>query len=1107
MIRIRVAALLLTLVTACLSQTNRGYYRDPSIHGNQIVFTSENDLWIVGLDGGAARRLTSHPGRESHAAFSPDGATIAFSANYEGPTEVYSMPAGGGLPVRRTFDGDAIVVGWTPDGKILYATAGYATLPSAQLVTIDSANHVELVPLSQAADGAYDVTGKTLYFTRQQFQGSQAKRYQGGTAQNIWKYTAGREAVPLSTDHPGTSKAPMWWKHRVYFLTDRDGFMNLWSMDEDGKDLKQLTHHQGWDADTPSLSEGRIVYKLGADLRLYDVASSTDKAIPIELTSDFDRLREHWISKPSEYGTSAHVSHDGDRLVLTSRGRVFVAPAKQGRLVDATGRKPARIRDARLTADGKSLIALSTETGEVELWKMPANGAGAATPLTSDGHVLRWEAIPSPDGNWIVHQDKDDELWLLDAASHAQKKIMASLASDNGSPVFADVRWSPDSKWLTFATESPNLNNRIYLYSIETGSLTPLTTDRYNSGSAAWSPDGKWIYFLSNRSLKSVVESPWGARQPDPYFDRTFKIYEMALRKGQRSPFEPADELHPDKPEEPPKPPAADKPAAKDDKPKDDKKEADKKPEPAKVEIDLDGIAARITEVPAPPGNYDRLTAAAKRLCWVDADPGNREKNTLACLDIANKGDKPETLMEGIREYELSGDGKKIMARKQDDFYILDAAVKGDALKAPKTLEDAKVDLKDWTFAVIPADEFHEMFLDAWRLHRDYFYDRKMNGIDWPSMRKKYLPLVDRARDRDELNDVIAQMVSELSALHTFVFGGDVRKGPDQIKLALLGARLERDPKAGGYVVQHVYRSDPDRPDKRSPLARPGVEISDGDVILAVNGRDPLAAAGLGELLRNQAGKQVLLRVKSKDKNEPRDVIVKPLNHDEDFDLRYSEWEYTRRTIVEQKGAGQLGYVHLRAMGSGDIAQWAENYYPVFDRQGLIIDVRHNGGGNIDSWILGKLMRPAWFYWQPRVGRPTWNMQYAFRGYLVVLCDEWTASDGEAFSEGFHRLKLGKVIGTRTWGGEIWLSFSNELADKGIASAAEMGVYGPEGKWLIEGHGVDPDMTVDNLPHATFEGQDAQLDAAILYLQDLIKEKPVKMPPAPGYPDKTWRSQ
>jgi tricorn protease len=1096
---IRAIVLFVTFVSAAWAQSN-GYYRYPTIHGGQVAFTSEGDLWVVGVEGGTARRLTSHPGEEAHAAFSPDGQTIAYSADYEGPTEIYTISASGGLPARRTFDGSsAVVVGWTPDAKILYATRRFSTLPDSQLATIDAQNRVELIPLSQAADGVFEPTGKTLFFTRLRFQGSQAKRYQGGTAQKLWKYAEGREAVPLTADFDGTSKAPMWWKGRVYFLSDRDGSMNLWSMDENGKGLKQLTHHQGWDADTPSLSEGRIVYKLGADLRLYDIAAATDKAMAITLTSDFDNLRERWVKQPSDYGTSAHISQDGDRLVLTSRGKVFVAPAKQGRLVEATERKPARVRDARLTADGKSLIALSTVSGEVELWILPANGVGEGKQLTTDGKVLRWEAIPSPDGKWIAHQDKDNQLWILETATKAQKKVLTADASGNSSPAFSEVRWSPDSRWLTFSMDAPNQFGRVYLYGVEKGALTPLTTDRYNSLSACWSADGKWIYFLSDRALKSVVQSPWGARQPDPYFDRTFKIYQLALRKGLRSPFDPPDELHPDKPEEPPKPATSDKTSA-------DKKDAEKKPEPVKVEIDLDGIAARISEVPAPPGNYNELTAAGKRLCWLDYDPASNDKTALACLDIANKGEKPETLMDGVRDYELSGDGKKLLIRKQNDYYILDSAVKADALKTPKTLEDAKVDLKDWTFAVIPTDEFHEMFLDAWRLHRDYFYDRKMNGSDWRAVREKYLPLVDRVRDRDELSDLLAQMVSELSALHTFVFGGDVRKGPDQVKLATLGARLERDPSTGGYVVKHIYQSDPDRPDKRSPLARPGVEMSEGDVILSVNGREVGAsAAGVAELLRNEAGKQVLLRVRTPGKSEPRDAIVKPLNMDEDGDLRYHEWEYTRRTMVEQKGAGQLGYVHLRAMGRDDIAEWAENYYPVFDRQGLIIDVRHNGGGNIDSWILGKLLRQAWFFWQPRVGRPSWNMQYAFRGHMVLLCDEWTGSDGEAFAEGFRRLKLGKLIGTRTWGGEIWLSGGNQLADHGIATAAEMGVYGPEGKWLIEGHGVDPDMVVDNLPHASFNGQDAQLDAAILYLQDMIREKPVKLPAAPDYPDKTWR--
>jgi tricorn protease len=563
------------------------------------------------------------------------------------------------------------------------------------------------------------------------------------------------------------------------------------------------------------------------------------------------------------------------------------------------------------------------------------------------------------------------------------------------------------------------------------------------------------------------------------------KIYEIALKKAQRSPFEPPDELHPETPE-PPKDPA--KPAG-----------SPTSTPPPVIDIDLDGIAGRISEVPVAPGNYRSLAVAGKRLCWLDVDRGEPEKTTLQCKDIDNKGEKPETLSEGVSRFEFSGDGKKMLVQKRNDLFVYDAAIKEAALKTPKTVADAQVNLKDWTFSVIPADEFRELFLEAWRLHRDYFYDRNMHGTDWASVKEKYMTLTMRVRDRQELNDLIAQMVSELGALHTFVGGGDLRRSNDQIGLAALGAELDRDESSGGYVVRRIYQHDPDRPDLASPLARPGVNVSTGETIVAVDGRSALAASGIGELLRNRAGRQVALSVKPKDGTENRTLIVKPLSVGEDANLRYHAWEYSRRVAVEKEGGGQLGYVHLRAMGPNDIAQWAEQFYPIFNREGLIIDVRHNNGGNIDSWLLSKLLRKAWFYWQSRVGKPYWNMQYAFRGHIVVLCDERTASDGEAFAEGFRRLGLGKIIGKRTWGGEIWLSASNTLPDRGIATAAESGVFA-DGKWLIEGHGVDPDIVVDNLPHATFQGKDAQLDAAVAYLKKLIREKPITTPHAPAYP-------
>ncbi len=1091
--------IVVSLAVSAQAQHSRGYYRSPAIHGDSIVFTSEGDLWSVQSQGGVARRLTSHPAQEFLASFSPDGRTIAFTAHYEGPADIYTMPAAGGLPVRRTFTGDASMVGWTSDGKILFQTRRFSTLPDGQLATVDATNRIESIPLSQAAQGTYDKSGN-LYFTRLTFQGSQAKRYQGGTAQKIWKYAEGApEAVPLTAGYAGTSKEAMWWNGRVYFLTDRDGTMNLWSMNEAGGDLKQHTRHQGWDIKTASIGTGRIVYQHGADLRLYDIASNTDKAVPIELSSDFDNLREHWIKAPADYLTNAHIAPDGSKVSLVSRGRAFVAPVKAGRFVEVPAAKPGRIRDARFSGGADSLLLLSTESGEVELWKAPANGVGAMTQLTRDGTVLRWEGIPSPDGKYIAHQNKDNELWLLETATGNNRKI-AESGYDNYGAQFDEVRWSPDSQWLLFDNTGANGLAQVRLYNIASGTNTAITTDRYDNHGASWSADGKWIYFLSDRSLRSVTSSPWGSRQPDPYFDKPFKLYALALKAGQRSPFEPADEFHPDKKDE--KKAEEKKPEDKDKK---DAKPEEKSDGKVKVEIELTGITSRLYEVPVPAGNYSELSAAGERLCWRDRNDG---KANLQCLDVNNKPDnKPDTLMEDVRGFEVSADGKKMLISKGKDLFVVDAAAKGAALKDPKALGDSQVDLKNWTFSVLPVNEFRESFYDAWRLHRDYFYDRKMHGVDWKAMRDKYGELLDRVRDRDELNDLLASMVSELSALHTFVFGGDVRKGTDQVDIATLGARLDRDDAAGGYRVAHIYRSDPDRPDRAAPLSRPGVDMAEGDVITQINGRDVLSAGDAAELLRNQAGRQTLIHVKPQGKPDARDVIVKPISSDQERGLRYHEWEFTRRLKVDELSAGKIGYVHLRAMGQNDINQWVEEYTPVFTRQGLIIDVRHNNGGNIDSWILGKLLRKAWMYWQPRVGIPTWNMQNAFRGHLVVLCDEWTASDGEAFAEGFKRLGLGKVIGTRTWGGEIWLSGSNVLADNGVATAAETGVYGPERKWLIEGHGVEPDIEVDNLPHATFEGKDAQLEAAIRHLQQLIKDKPVPDVPVPDYPDKTWKSK
>jgi len=1101
-----VLLLVIPLNAGDTASTRPGFYRYPTIHGDTIIFTAEGDLWSVSVKGGQAHRLTSNPGEEGRAAISPDGTTVAFSAEYEGPLDVYSMPVDGGLPQRRTWDAPAVVVGWTPDGRVLYRTRRYSTLPDVKLVAVDSDGRREVIPLSQAADGSFTPDGKTLFFTRLPWQGSNTKRYQGGEVENIWRYDSGAEAVPLTADYAGTSRNPMFWKGRVYFLSDRDGTMNVFSMDPQGHDVKQLTHHSGFDVQSASLSEGRIVYQCGADLWLYDLNSNQDGVIPITLVSDFDQLRDHWVKKPLEYLTMAHIAPDGSAAVFTARGEIFTLPAAaSGRIVKVAGAPGIRYREARYTPDGKSIIAISTESGETEFWKYPANGSGKPEQLTNGAKVLRWDGVPSPDGHWLAHRDKDQQLWLFDLKAKTQKKIAQSLNDD-----FSDLTWSPDSQWLAYVESADNTFSQIKVLNASSGEIHELTSNRYNSGNPVWSSDGKWLYLLSDRMLKTVIPSPWGARQPDPYFDRSMKVYELALTPGLRSPFALPDELHPDTPPKPDEKKDADTKKAKDEaKPAEEKKPGEEKKlteekKPPVVNIEFTGIASRLNEIPVPPGNYSDLEGTEKRLCWMDRTGEAPPKRNLQCVDIANKGEAPETIWADVRGFEISQDRKKILIWKGEDFYILDSDAKASTIADAKVLGKAKVDMSRWTIMTNPRAEFREMFLDAWRLERDFFYDRNMHGVDWPKVRDRYLPLVDRVSDRAELSNVIAQMVSELSALHIFVVGGEFRKPVDQVDIASLGALLRRDEKAGGYSVQHIYMHDPDLPNLAPPLARPDSLVKEGEVIQTIDGEELLSVSDERALLRGKAGRRVMLHVKSAS-GEARDVLVTPVSENEERNLRYSEWEYSRRLKVEADSQGRIGYVHLRAMGSNDIDQWGREFYPVFDREGLIIDVRHNGGGNIDSWILSKLLRKAWFYWQPRVGHPSWNMQYAFRGHVVVLCDQSTGSDGEAFTEGIRRLGLGKIIGTRTWGGEIWLSFNNFLADQGIASAAEMGVYGPEGKWLIEGHGVDPDIVVDNPPHSTFAGGDAQLDAALKYLQEEIRKDPRAVPQHPPYPNKAFK--
>lgn len=1074
-----IISLLLFLPALAGAEGVIGYYRFPALRGDTIVFAAEGDLWTVSVDGGLARRLTTHPGEETRPAISPDGTTLAFSATYEGPEEVYTMPLTGGLPQRRTWARESsMVTGWHPDGRLVYMTNQYATKPNLQMVTLDLEKHTyERVPLAEASEGTYDDAGKGLYFVRPAFHNQVTKRYRGGTARKIWRFDDGAdEAISLTPGYDGESHSPMWWSDRVYFITDRDGTMNIWSMNTEGDDLTQHSRHSGWDVRDASLDDGRIVYQVGADLWLHDLVSGVSRLLSITLASDVDQWRDKWVTDPMTYLTRVAIHPSGESVALTSRGRVFVAPVKQGRLTRVTRDPGVRYRDAMYMPSGDTLLVLSDASGEFEFEQLPSTGVGDRRVLTDDGSILRFAGEPSPDGKWIAYTDQNRDLWLLHIKSGEQKVISTNRQWSG------HIAWAPDSGWLAYVQDAFNSYGQIALYNVHDERLTMVTSDRVNSYNPVWDPAGDWLYFLSDRQLRSLVTGPWGLRQPEPYFDKPVEIYQLALRSGLRSDFRHANELYDDDDDE-----------ENDENKEDDEKDDDDGGEEVdSVVIELVGIEQRLHKVPVPAGNYGRLRVTDEAMFWLARESGPDPKVDLMAFEIGNEEPEAESLVEDVKGYDLSFDGEHLLVHKEDDLFVFDAGT-----SAPKKLADSKVDLKGWTFRIDVREDWRQMFVDAWRMERDYFYDPGMHGVDWDAVRDKYLPLVDRVTTRDELSELIGRAAGELSALHMSVQGGDRRRGSDDIGVADLGAILSRDTSGGGYRIDHIYQSDPDYPDKRSPLADPDLSITEGDVILAVNGVDALSVPHIGVLLRNQAGRQVRLRIQPAG-SDPRDEIVEPIANG--FWLRYGDWRYTRRVEVESKAKGAIGYVHLTAMDGRSLSEWYRQFYPVFDRPGLIIDVRNNWGGNIDSIILEKLLRRAWFYWKGRVGKETWNMQYAFRGHMVVLCDAKTASDGEAFSEGFRRLGLGPVIGKRTWGGEIWLNSANRLTDRGIARVPMWGVYGPEGEWLIEQRGVEPDIEVDNPPHATFGGEDAQLQAAIDYLLARIEEDPREVPPAPPYP-------
>ncbi len=1075
-------AISLTIISLLFSvlvySQQKGYYRTPAINGNTVIFTAEGDLWKYDISNGFTTRLTTDKGLETYPCISPDGKQVVFTGQYEGASELYIMDINGSVPKRITYDYSGNLVqaySWTKDSKLLYRTNAYSSIPSAQIIKLDPATLTkQKIPLWQASYGCYD-DNNTLFFTRFQNQGSKTKRYKGGFIEQVWKFDGSHEATNLTADFDGTSTSPMLYNDRVYFLSDRDGTMNIWSMNKDGKDMKQQTFAKRWDIQSPSINGSRIVYQKGADIYLYDISTSQEKLLDINLVSDFDQRKPKWIKSPVETISQADISPGGNYAAIVSRGRVFVSPAKSDRWQEVSRKSGIRFKEVHFINE-KTLAALSDASGEYEIWRMNADGSDSATQITKNTKTIISSFSVSPDGKYIAYDDKNEVLHIADIATGAVK-----FRYDSAYRGINELVWSPNGRYLSFTQNIANLNSQICIVDTHDMKLLPLTTERMNSYNPSWSVDSNWLFFVSERNIVTQTRSPWGSLQPEPYYTNTENIYAMPLDSAARFPFLQTDSWLADSTFNP----------SINDKQKNKNAKA--------KNINWEYIKTLLYQVPVKSGNIFNAVAMNGYLYWENAssDQNDNSGNKLYALKITeSKKYDPTLVAEGVSDFTPSANRKKLLV-----FFTNKSMAIADADGAKIDADKSKLQLNNWSFVVDPQQDWNQMFNDAWRMMRDYFYDRDLHKVNWQAVHDQYLPLVSRLTDRYELDDLLAQMVGELSALHTFVYGGDQRRADDNIQTGFLGANLTATSK--GLRIDHIYKSDPDYPDFSSPLNRPELQIKEGDIITSVNNMPVKNEPDMDMLLANKVQQPVKLSLIDK-AGKAYDQVVKPCSARDAFTLRYEEWELTNREKVDSMSNNDIGYIHLKAMTGSDMDDFVKQFYPVFNRKGLILDVRDNFGGNIDSWVLEKLMRKAWMYWQSRSGGPTWNMPYAFRGHMVILCDQETSSDGEAITEGFRRLGFGKVIGMRTWGGEIWLSSDNRLVDNGIASAAELGVYGPEGKWLIEGHGVEPDITVDNLPFATFNGKDAQLEYAVDYLKKQIKDNPVDVPQAPPHPDKSF---
>jgi len=1118
--------------------------RFPDIYKNKIAFMYGGDLWLASSDGGVARQITSHPGRELFPKFSPDGKWIAFTAQYDGNFNVYVMPSDGGQPKQLTFyQGSATslsdrmgihneVVTWFPDSKRIVflsrsdASNGWIKRPYS--VSIDG-GLPEPLPMDQGGLASFSPDGTRVAYN-QIFRNFRTwKRYTGGLAQDITIYNLKNNTVDTMVPHTDrVDTFPMWHGNTIYFNSDRgpEHHFNLYSYELNSKQIEQLTHFNEFDVMWPSLGPDAIIFENAGYLYTFDLQSKQPKKLSIYLPGERNQTMKHWTSV-SKNITDFDISPEGKRAVFVARGDVFTAPAKEGSIRNLTHTSGIREKLVSWSPDGRWVAYISDRTGEDEIYIAPNDGMGKEQQITSGYQGFKFQPVWSPDSKKIAWGDKDTRLWYADIT---EKKAVEVDRGKYGE--IQNYSWSPDNKWLAYDKNADNSYSVVNLYSLADRKITPVTTTMTNSFSPIFDPDGKYLYFLSDRDFNEVL----GNIDFEFANPKTTRVYIATLRKDEPSPF-PAlsdeaevKEAKKDEPTPTPVPPSAKKPTKKapkpepedkdKEKPKDqdtdkdkdkdkDKESKDKEKEkPKELRIDLDGIQNRIVALPAEPGVI-RTFAAAKGFIYYStapiqglSGPVPGESSAVHAYDLKER--KNKVLIEEVERFTLSFDGSKLLyeakgSERGHSYGIIDAKPEAQ----PKKVGDGALSLSSMQTEVDPPQEWKQIFNEVWRQERDYFFEAAMNGVDWAKTRDKYAQLLPYVADRYTLTYIMGEMIGELSNSHTYVGGGDY---PDlhPVKVGLLGADFEVDQASGLYRLKKIYPGENWDSQVRSPLTEPGVNVKEGDYLIAVNGRSLRAPQTPYELLANTVNETVTLTVNSKPSEEGvRKVQVKPIA--DEFSLHELNWIESNRKKVDAATNGRVGYVYLPDMGSSGLSQFVKQFFPQTRKEGIIFDVRYNGGGFVDQLIFARLRRTLAAMQSARNWESAPIPFPVFHGYMACITNHYAASDGDFFSYFFKQYKLGPLIGERTWGGVRGIRGNINLIDGGYITRPEFALYGLDSKWLIENKGVQPEVVIENRPDLVVKGQDPQLEKAIEMVMKEIQANPKKLPSRPpdlpAYPE------